>query len=258
MKIHRLQITQRVPASLHETWTFLSSPKNLRQLTPPWLDLRLEGEVKEELYNSQLIAYTMRPLFGLPMTWVTEIKQVYKGDRFIEEQKFGPFKLWHQEHFFRKIDGGTEIEDVIQYALPGGLLANVLHESLVRKRLADIFQFRGQAIEQRLGRWQQGGGSTPGDLAQAGASERQPSAAPQAAAPYRRPAGASPGSPQPDASRRGPGGGGPNDAASQTDASRRRPGGASLPGDKTKPGTGIKPDKPITLEDIFGPGDDDL
>ena len=98
------------------------------------------------MYAGQLITYKVTPMMGIPLTWVTEITQVREGAFFIDEQRFGPYKLWHHEHFFREVDGGVEMTDVVHYALPLDPFSRIMLP-FVRKKLNHIFQYRQEAIE---------------------------------------------------------------------------------------------------------------
>ena len=94
-----------------------------------------------------MIQYRVRPLFGVPMTWVSEITHVDGPHYFVDEQRIGPYSIWHHEHFFRELDGGrTEILDVVHYAPPFGLFGELVRPFLIEPELAKIFSFREQAV----------------------------------------------------------------------------------------------------------------
>lgn len=153
MKIHRLHTIQRLPISLDEAWAFFSSPRNLRQITPEWLDFQITNEPPEEMYPGAIVTYTVRPMFKIPVRWTTEITHVEAPYRFVDEQRFGPYSLWHHEHHFRQIEGGVEVEDLIHYALPLGPLGSVAHAVMVRKQLDEIFSYRREVLENLFGTW---------------------------------------------------------------------------------------------------------
>ena len=154
MKLHRLQTVQRLPVSLSEAWDFFQNPKNLRHITPAWLDFNITNEVPDMMNPGTIIAYTIRPLWGIPVQWVTEITHLEEPFYFVDEQRFGPYKMWHHQHNFKSIEGGVEIEDTVHYGIGYGFLGNIIHESLVRRRLQEIFTFRAQSLEKRFGVWQ--------------------------------------------------------------------------------------------------------
>ena len=153
MTLYRLHRLQRLPISLDEAWLFFSSPANLTLITPPWLDFQMTNDMPEVVHTGTIITYTIRPMLGLKVKWTTEITHADAPHLFVDEQRFGPYKFWHHQHHFRPTDGGTEVEDLIHYALPFGPLGMLAHSLVVRKQLEDIFAFRQQALEERFGIW---------------------------------------------------------------------------------------------------------
>jgi ligand-binding SRPBCC domain-containing protein len=151
MKIHRLKAVQRLPIPIDEAWAFFSHPKNLRAITPPWMDFRITNEVPEVMYRGALITYTVRPLLGLRINWVTEITHLEEPRFFVDEQRFGPYRFWHHQHLFREADGGTEMTDIVDYALPFGPLGELAHRFSFRSRVEGIFAYRRQALIERFG-----------------------------------------------------------------------------------------------------------
>ena len=151
MAIHRLTARQVVPVSLDEAWAFFSSPRNLPLITPPWLDLRLTSEPPAEMYPGLIITYTVRPILGIPLPWATEITHVEDCVRFVDDQRVGPYGLWHHQHDFREVEGGTEVRDTVHYAVPFGPLGDIVALLAVRPRLHDIFAYRRAVLRERFG-----------------------------------------------------------------------------------------------------------
>ncbi|MYH49341.1 MAG: SRPBCC family protein [Gammaproteobacteria bacterium] len=151
MAVHRLSTRQVVPASLDEAWAFFSSPRNLPLITPPWLDLRLTSEPPAQMYPGLIITYTVRPLLGVPLPWATEITHVEERVRFVDDQRVGPYSLWHHQHHFREVEGGTEVCDTVHYALPFGPLGDIVARLAVRPRLHAIFEYRRAVLRERFG-----------------------------------------------------------------------------------------------------------
>ena len=120
MKIFKLKYSQKLPISLNEAWDFLSSPNNLELITPKSMDFNITDWDKKKAYPGQIIQYTVKPLFGVKINWVTEITQVRDKEFFIDEQRFGPYSFWHHKHFLTEIENGVLIEDVIHYKIPLG------------------------------------------------------------------------------------------------------------------------------------------
>ncbi|HPI73016.1 MAG TPA: SRPBCC family protein, partial [bacterium] len=98
--IHTLRRQQVVRASLEEVWDFFSTPRNLDALTPDELSFRIVGEIAETMYEGQIIEYRVRFIKGIWSRWVTEITHVRDKSFFVDEQRLGPYKLWHHEHHF--------------------------------------------------------------------------------------------------------------------------------------------------------------
>lgn len=152
MPIHVFRATQIVPATVEECWAFFSDPRNLAQITPRELDFQILSDLPPEIYPGMMIEYRVRPLFGLAMTWVTEITHVERGRRFVDEQRIGPYAIWHHEHTFTALEAGrTEIRDLVHYALPLGWLGNLAHPLLVAPELRKIFAYREKAVRERFG-----------------------------------------------------------------------------------------------------------
>jgi len=152
MPVHILRRTQIVPASIEVCWDFFSDPRNLARITPPALDFRVCGDSPARIYAGLMITYRVRPLFGVPVTWVTEITHVEAPHRFVDEQRVGPYAIWHHEHFFTALaDGRTEVRDLVHYQLPWGWLGNLAHPLLVAPQLERIFAFRNKAVAEHFG-----------------------------------------------------------------------------------------------------------
>ena len=147
VKIHALKREQVIHATLEEAWRFFSSPRNLAKITPPSLDFRIIGEVPERMHAGQLIEYCVRPLLGIPMSWVTEITLVDEPRCFVDEQKRGPYRMWRHVHHFEDLeDGRVRILDGVTYALHFGWLSAPVHRWVVRPQLKRIFDHRQETV----------------------------------------------------------------------------------------------------------------
>ena len=102
------------------------------------------------MYEGLMIEYTVKPLLGIPMNWVTEIKTVKDLELFVDEQRVGPYKIWHHEHHFKEVEGGVEMTDIVSYMLPMGILGRMMHPIIVKKKLEEIFDFRFKAVEHTI------------------------------------------------------------------------------------------------------------
>lgn len=143
--LHRVQ---RVPAPLHETFDFFSRPGNLGRITPPWLAFTMVSD-DADMRAGLRIDYRIRPL-GFPQKWVSEITAYEPPHRFVDEQRAGPYARWHHEHRFRAVEGGTEVEDTVTYALPFGPLGRLAHFLFVRRQLEAIFRYRELRLRELL------------------------------------------------------------------------------------------------------------
>lgn len=149
MKLYKLETVQRIPVPVAEAWEFFSDPANLAAITPRDLGFEVTSELPERMHPGMIVTYRVRPLFGVPLTWITEITHVVEPYLFVDEQRFGPYRLWHHQHHFREVEGGVEMRDVVHYALPPG--GAVVHPWLVRPRLKQIFDFRREVLDRRYG-----------------------------------------------------------------------------------------------------------
>jgi len=153
MKIFKLERTQQIPISVNEAWNFFSQPGNLAKITPKEMDFVVTSDLGDGvMYSGMIITYTVKPLLGIPLTWMTEIKNIKEGEYFIDEQRVGPYKLWHHQHWFKSIPGGTEIRDVVHYQLPLGPLGNMMNSLLVKSELNKIFDYRFKKVEELFGK----------------------------------------------------------------------------------------------------------
>jgi len=145
MTTYRLSASIVVPADIDRTWAFFSDPANLGRITPSALGFRMHS-APEPTHEGQLIEYTVRPIVGIPLRWLTRIDGVDAPHNFTDVQLKGPYKRWVHRHAFTAVEGGTRIDDSIEYELPLGPLGRLAHALVVRAQLAAIFQFRTAAI----------------------------------------------------------------------------------------------------------------
>ncbi len=153
-KVYSLQGVQKVPATLEAVWAFFSDAKNLLAVTPPDLNLKVTNKIYgDTVYAGQVMTYDVTPLLGIPLSWMTEITHVKAPDYFVDEQRKGPYKLWHHQHHFKAIEGGVEMTDLVHYRLPFGFAGNIANTLLVKKELEKIFAYRYGKIIELFGAW---------------------------------------------------------------------------------------------------------
>ena len=151
MKIFKLKYSQKLPISLNEAWDFLSSPSNLELITPKSMDFNITDYDKKKAYPGQIIQYTVKPLLGIKINWVTEITQVQDKEFFVDEQRFGPYSFWHHKHFIKEIENGVLMEDVIHYKIPLGPIGVLLNFLFINYKLKSIFKYRKQELIKTFG-----------------------------------------------------------------------------------------------------------
>ena len=152
MKKFIFKRVQLVPITLEEAWQFFSDPRNLSKITPASLDFQIETDVPKHIENDLTIEYTVKPLLNIPVKWVSRIKDVYKPYRFADEQIKGPYAYWHHEHLLSECHGGTRVEDIVTYALPFGLIGEMIHPYVVLPKLNEIFEYRRETLEVFFGK----------------------------------------------------------------------------------------------------------
>lgn len=151
MNLYTLHKKQKLPISLEQAWEFLSNPANLKIITPDYMGFHILSGADRPMFPGQIIQYIVTPVLGIKTKWVTEITHVKDLDYFVDEQRFGPYALWHHKHFIKEIDGGIEMEDLIHYKLPFGILGQLVHPILVKPKLEEIFNYRTKKLEELFG-----------------------------------------------------------------------------------------------------------
>ena len=153
MKIYRLETIQNLPISQKEAWNFLSDPRNLKTITPDYMGFEIVSGAASKMYAGQILQYIVTPLLNIPLKWVTEITHIREGEYFVDEQRFGPYSLWHHKHFIKPIKNGVEMIDIVDYKVPFGLLGQLVQPFLVRPKLEEIFEYRKNALDRIFGKY---------------------------------------------------------------------------------------------------------
>lgn len=152
---YQLFTTQKIPASETEVWDFISSPQNLRKITPEHMGFDITStKLADKMYPGMIISYKVKPLLGIGLDWVTEITHVKEEEYFVDEQRIGPYSIWHHQHRISPIKNGVLMEDIVTYQPPLGILGDLANALFIRKQLKDIFQYRHQAVEKEFGTFQ--------------------------------------------------------------------------------------------------------
>jgi len=153
VKTYVLTTEQAIPISLNEAWDFFSSPLNLEKITPKEMNFVVTSDYNgnAKMYPGMIITYKVSPIFGIKMDWMTEITHVKDKEYFVDEQRFGPYALWHHQHHFKEIEGGVLMNDILNYAIPYGIIGRWADLILVSKQIKKIFDYREKAIIKLFG-----------------------------------------------------------------------------------------------------------
>ncbi len=147
-KVYSIKTIQKIPISLDDAWNFFSNPKNLKEITPSNLGFNIISKHHgEKMYPGQIIEYKVSPVLKIPVYWMTEITHVEEKKYFVDEQRFGPYSIWHHQHHFKAIGDGVEMTDIVHYKLPFGFLGDIANSLFVKKQLKGIFDHRFSIVE---------------------------------------------------------------------------------------------------------------
>lgn len=152
MAVYQFEKEQLIAADITDVWKFISSPANLKLITPPYMGFEiLNNNLPEEMYPGMIISYNVSPFPGIKMKWVTEITHVKENEYFVDEQRVGPYAMWHHQHKIMPVKGGTVMSDIVTYKPPLGILGALSNKIIISKKLEEIFGFREIAITKRFG-----------------------------------------------------------------------------------------------------------
>lgn len=146
--LFRLQRRQFIPGPPAATWEFFATPRNLDRLTSPELRFRIVGDVAPRMYAGQLIEYRVGIVPGIHARWLTEITHVREGEYFVDEQRCGPYRLWHHQHRFTPVAGGVEMTDLVTYDPGWGWLGGLVHAAWIGGKLRQIFDLRARKVRE--------------------------------------------------------------------------------------------------------------
>ncbi|MBK6546803.1 MAG: SRPBCC family protein [Saprospiraceae bacterium] len=152
MAFYQFKFTQKIPSQLNEVWNFMASPVNLKEITPDYMHFQITSIQKTPvMYPGMIISYKISPFFGLKLLWVTEITQVKENCYFVDEQRIGPYSMWHHEHHIEEIEGGVLMIDIVSYQPPYGFIGAIANFIFIRRKLLEIFNYRELAIRKKFG-----------------------------------------------------------------------------------------------------------
>lgn len=152
MAFYQFLRTQKINASLEDVWAFISNPANLKEITPDYMGFDITSEnLPDKMYEGMIISYKVSPLLGIKTTWVTEITHVKDLEYFVDEQRVGPYKIWHHQHKIKAIPNGVLMEDIVSYAPPMGFLGRIANSLVIKNKLNEIFEYRKGAMIRKFG-----------------------------------------------------------------------------------------------------------
>lgn len=152
MKPVRKEWKQFIPRPLDEVWQFFSRPENLNAITPEHVSFRILSPIAGlEMYEGMIIQYKISPFLGIKMDWVTEITHIADRKFFIDDQRVGPYALWHHQHHFEEKDGGVEMTDILHFQVPFGPIGSLANALFVERMVEAIFAHRQRAIQEKFG-----------------------------------------------------------------------------------------------------------
>ena len=148
--IYRLEATQFLYLSLADAWDFFSSPENLQAITPDNIGFEMTSGGNGKAYPGKIITYKISLIPFYKTNWVTEITEVEKQQFFVDEQRLGPYALWHHEHHFKEVENGILMKDLVSYKLPFGIIGRWVAGKIIRKKLMAIFSYRYKMLDEKF------------------------------------------------------------------------------------------------------------
>jgi ligand-binding SRPBCC domain-containing protein len=145
-RVYTLKTHQKLAISLEKAWDFFSNPGNLAKITPKEMGFIITSGTPEQMFAGQIITYKIGIFPGIKSNWVTEITQVKEKAFFIDEQRFGPYKMWHHEHHFKKTEDGVLMTDRVTFKIPFGIFGRLAYLIFTKGKLYQIFSFRSQML----------------------------------------------------------------------------------------------------------------
>lgn len=146
--IYTLEVEQFLKSDIDYTWNFFLDPQNLSKITPEHMGFQITSSKPDKMHEGQIITYKIGVLPFITSNWVTEITHIKDKEYFVDEQRLGPYKMWHHQHFFYEKKDGVLMKDKVSFALPFGLFGEAAYLLFVKKELKKIFNYRFVKLEQ--------------------------------------------------------------------------------------------------------------
>lgn len=157
--IYTLTSEHILSINLEKAWEFFTVPTNLDKITPDEMKFKITNDPPSKTYRGQIITYKIGILPGIDSNWVTEITHLEspfninadsgkKHGFFVDEQRFGPYAMWHHEHHFEEMgDGKVKMTDIVNFKLPMGLLGDLFGGAIIKNKVRSIFESRFTILE---------------------------------------------------------------------------------------------------------------
>lgn len=152
MKLHEQRYQQFLPISLDEAWDFFSAPQNLNEITPDDMNFEILTKEIPRMYAGQIIQYNVTPFPFFTTGWVTEITHVEDRRYFVDEQRFGPYAMWHHQHHFQEQENGVLMTDILHYRVPLGIVGKLVNTLFIQRKVKGIFEYRFKLLENKFGK----------------------------------------------------------------------------------------------------------
>jgi ligand-binding SRPBCC domain-containing protein len=143
----KLEQEQFLPLTLDQAWQFFATPKNLNEVTPDNMVFEIISGLSDTMYEGMLINYRLKPMLNIPINWCSEITHIKEKDYFVDEQRRGPYKMWHHEHHFKAKEGGVLMTDILYYEVGKSVFGWLAGKLFVHKKVKAIFEYRRRTLE---------------------------------------------------------------------------------------------------------------
>ena len=143
----RLKVEQFLPISLEKAWDFFSYPKNFNEITSPEMTFKIIYDIPEKIYEGLMITYKVSPILNIPLDWVTEITHVKENEFIVDEERIGPYNIWHHEHHFKAVEGGVLMTDILHYDIGKSIFGWIAGKLFVDAKVSGIFTYREQKLK---------------------------------------------------------------------------------------------------------------
>jgi uncharacterized protein (TIGR01777 family) len=129
-----------VPVPVEQLFAWHERPGAFERLSPPWDRPRVllaEGGIRDGA-RVRLSVQT-GPVRTI---WEIEHEGYVTGRQFCDVMRRGPFAAWRHVHAMQPHPLGSELEDRIDYRLPGGALGALVGGRFTERTLARVFRYR--------------------------------------------------------------------------------------------------------------------